>query len=404
MTEDGLRLIESRLGISLPRSYRALHYDHADRLKKLDWSDAAINPLYLTAEHVIAPNIEERRPEMGTGCAFPNWWESFFLIGTNGGGDYYSLRLDNTEGVWLIGSDCGETPTRVADTLQQYVEQTIAEHEVAKALEAERVRKRAPFQKEIDAHLAVIARDRGSSSAAEWMTCDAIWPMLEWLKGLKPKVSPKKLRLYGLALCRLIPGVEDDADCAAGIALAKAMTLGTAEEPHITKMRSHLRSKIGQLMKNYQSFDPETYGKILWRNNAVYFLFQDDDAYLSDAPIYPNDPDLTMVYSATGYVIAGYPYGVDLAPDLLREVVGNPVHPAAILRQWRTPEVVNLAHSIFQDDRFDCLPETGNGPGKGRLRRRTDTRALPAPQRPRARMLGCGHDPREDIGAEQRLK
>src|SRR5262249_3433319 len=148
MTEDSLFLIESRLGITLPESYRALHHDHADRLQQLDWSGEAINPLYLTAEHVIAPNIEERRPEMGTGCAFPNWWESFFLIGTNGGGDYYSLRLDNTEGVWLIGSDCGETPTRVADTLQQYVEQTIAEHEVAKALEAERVRKRAPFRKE----------------------------------------------------------------------------------------------------------------------------------------------------------------------------------------------------------------------------------------------------------------
>lgn len=119
MTEDGLRLIESRLGITLPRSYRALHHDYADRLKKLDWSDPAINPLYLTAENVIAPNVEERRPEMGTACAFPNWWEAFVLIGTNGGGDYYSLRLDNTKGVWLIGSDCGESPTRVADTLQQ---------------------------------------------------------------------------------------------------------------------------------------------------------------------------------------------------------------------------------------------------------------------------------------------
>ena len=61
-----------------------------------------------------------------------------FLIGTNGGGDYYSLRLDDAEGVWLIGSDCGETPTRVAETLQQYVELTIAEH-VPKTREAERV-------------------------------------------------------------------------------------------------------------------------------------------------------------------------------------------------------------------------------------------------------------------------
>jgi SMI1 / KNR4 family (SUKH-1) len=370
MTEDSLRLIESRLGIRLPVSYRALHHDHANRLQKLDWSDAAINPLYLTAENVIAPNIEERRPEMGTACAFPNWWETFVLIGTNGGGDYYSLRLDNTEGVWLIGSDCGETPTRVADILQQYVEQTIAEHEAAKALEAERVRRRAPFQKEIEAHLAVVARDRGSLElvrpewagagsplAAKWITCDGIYPMFEWLKGRDAKVSPRKLRLYGLALCRLIPGVEDDADCAAGMALAKAMTLGTAKKPQISKMRSGLRSKIEHLMENYRSFDQETYGKILWRTKAVYWLFQDDDGYSSNAPIYPNDPDLARVYDAAGHAIAGHPYGVEQAPDLLREVLGNPFHPAPILPQWRTPEVVSLARTILQDEGFDHLPE-----------------------------------------------
>src|SRR5258708_16678929 len=38
MTEDSLLLIESRLGIRLPESYRALHHRHADRLQKLDWS------------------------------------------------------------------------------------------------------------------------------------------------------------------------------------------------------------------------------------------------------------------------------------------------------------------------------------------------------------------------------
>ena len=355
MTEDSLLLIESSLGIRLPMSYRALHHQHADRLQRLDWSDEPINPLYLTAEHVIAPNIEERRPGMGTACAFPNWWASFFLIGTNGGGDYYSLRLDDAEGVWLIGSDCGETPTRVAETLQQYVELTIAEHESAKAREAERVRQRAPFQKEIDAHLAL--RDRGPSPAAEWMTSDAIWPMFEWLKGLERKVSPRKLRLYGLALCRLIPAVGDDSDCAAGIAMAEAMTLGTVERSQIAKMRSRFRAKIEQIMKNYKSFDPKEYGNLLWRNKAVYFLFQGDDEYLSDAPVYPNDPELAAVYSAVGYAIAGEPYGVEQAPDLLREVLGNPFHPAPIQPQWQVPEVVDLAQAVYEDERFDRLPE-----------------------------------------------
>jgi hypothetical protein len=386
MTEDSLLFIESCLGIRLPASYRALQNAYTDRLQRLAWSDEAINPLYLTAEHVIAPNLEERQPEMGTACAFPNWWESFFLIGTNGGGDYYSLRLDNTEGVWLIGSDCGETPTRVADTLQQYVDHTITEHQAEQAREAERLRQRLPFQAEIDAHLALIASDGGSSSAVEWMTCDAIWPMFEWLKGRQPKVSPRKLRLYGLAICRLIPDLEDDPDCAVGIALAKAMTVDTAAEPHISNMRSRLRGKIEDLRSNYQSLDPDAYRNILWRTNAVYDLFQDDDGYVSDAPIYANDPDLTMVYNAAGYVIAGYPYGIEQAPDLLREVLGNPFHPVPMLPQWRTPEVVNLAQSIFQDERFNDLPELARVLAKAGC---VDERILTHCQRPNDHVRGC---------------
>ncbi len=399
MTEDGLLAIESHLRIRLPTSYRALHHDQSDLLKQLDWSDEAISPLYLTADHVIAPNIEERLPEMGTACAFPNWWDSFFLIGTNGGGDYYALRLDNTEGVWLIGSDCGDTPTKVADTLLEYVERTITEHSAAQALKAERDRKQAPFQNEIDAHLAAIARNcdtiksvsvrrvgARSPLAAEWITSSAISAMIEWLEALDTKVSPRKFRLYGLALCRLIPRVEDDPDCADGIALAKKMTLGRASEPQISMMRSRLRSKIEDLESNYQSFEPEVYRSILWRIMAVYRLFQDDTAYLSDAPIYPNDPELTRVYDAAGHAIAGYPYGVDEAGDLLREILGNPFFPVAVLQKWRTPEVVNLAQFIFDQERFDRLPELEIALAKAGC---VDERILAHCRRPNDHVRGC---------------
>jgi hypothetical protein len=386
MTEDSLLDIESRLGIRLPESFRELHLHHADRLRTLDWSGEALTPLFLTAEHVIAPNIEERRAQMGTACAFPNWWKSFVMIGTNGGGDYYSLRLDNTEGVWLIGSDCAESPTLVEDTLLEYVETTIADHAAAQALKAERARKQASFQREIDAHLAAMVHDRVPPFAKEWMTTEAIWPMFQWLAQLERKVSPRKLRFYGLALCRLIPGLENDDDCAAGLALAKAMTLGTATEPNISEMRSQLRSKIENLMKNYRSFDTEVYGKCLWSTKSVYFLYQDDDAYLSNAPIYPNDPDLTMVCDAASYAITGSPYEVELAPDLLREVLGNPFRPVPILPQCRTPEVVNLAQTIFQEERFDCLPELAMVLAKAGC---VDERILAHCQRPNDHVRGC---------------
>lgn len=385
MIEDCLVLIESRLGITLPESYRLLHNNPACGLEKLDRAGDAITPLYLTAEHVIAPNLEEREPKMGTACAFPNWWESFFLIGTNGGGDYYSLRLDNTEGVWLIGSDCGDVPLRVADTLQQHVEQTIADHEATKTMEAERVRQHAPFQAEINAHLAAIACEGSSTAAAEWMTCGAIWPMFQWLNGLAPKVSPRKLRLYGLALCRLIPDLENDADCAAGIALATAMTTGTPAESQVSQMRDRLRDKIQQLQSNYESLGPEQYRAALWRINAVYSMFQTDEAYLSNT-VYPGEPDLTRVYSAVGYATTGWEYGVDLAPDLLREVLGNPFHQVPVAPPWRTADVVNLARTFFETDAFQRLPELGIALQNAGCQ---DDRVLMHCQRPNHHVRGC---------------
>lgn len=385
MIEDSLVLIEYRLGIALPKSYRALHNKCSFGLERLDWSDEAINPLYLTAEQVIAPNLEERQPEMGTACAFPNWWSSFFLIGTNGGGDYYSLRLDNTDGVWLIGSDCGEVPLRVADTLQQYVEQTIAEHEAAKVVEAERIRLHAPFRDEIDAHLTAIAREEGGAAAVEWMACEAIWPMFERLKGLEPRVSPRKLRLYGLALCRLVPDLEDDADCAAGIALAKAMTVGTPAESLVSQMRCQLRDRIRQLQKNHESRFPEQSWAIYWGTNAVYSLFQTDDAYLSST-VYPDEPDLTGVYGAVGYATTGWAYGVELAPDLLREVLGNPFHSVSMLPQWRTVEVVNLAQTIFETDAWHRLPKLGTALVNAGC---NDDRILMHCRRPNGHVRGC---------------
>jgi len=386
MNEDSLREIESRLGIALPKCYRALHQDHANRLQQLKWDDDAINPLYLTADHVISPNLEERQPEMGAACAFPNWWESFFMIGTNGGGDYYCLRLDNAEGVWLIGSDCEETPTQVAGTLLEHVEATIANHESEKAWKAKLALQRAPFQQEIDAHLAAIKREGGSSRAAEWMTIDAIYPMFEWLNELEQKISPRKLRLYGIALCQLIPGVQDDADAMEGIALAKAMTFGIATQSQISNMRSHLRNKIETLMASYQSHEPQTFQRLIWRTKAVHALFQGDHDYLTNAPIYPNDPDLARVYSDAGHAIAGYPYGVDQAADMLREVLGNPFHPTPFPPRWRTPEVVTLAQSILQEEHYDELPKLVAALSKAGC---DDARILAHCQRPHNHFRGC---------------
>lgn len=385
MTEEDLRNIESRLGIGLPRVYRAMHLENVDSLLRLDWGTEVLNPLYLTAEQLIVPNLEERKPDMGTACAFPRWWDTFVMVGTNGGGDYYCLRLDHSDGVWLIGSDCDRTPTQVAATLADFVETIIAEHESAKAIAAERARRHAPFEPEIRAHLDAIRREHGSELAQNWMTCNAIYPMFEWLNGLEPKVSPRKMRLYGLALCQLIPNLDDDADWVEGMAVAKAVTVGKVTEPQFAAMRSLLSQKIKQLSDQYVTFDPDSYKFMLWRTKAVYNLFQADDDYLTD-PAGPDDPDLTRVYQAPGYAIADYPYGVEQAPDLLREVLGNPFHRVACIPEWRTPQTTRMARTIFDEERFEDLPKLAMALAEAGC---DDARILAHCNRPGEHVRGC---------------
>ena len=46
--------------------------------------------------------------------------------------------------------------------------------------------------------------------------------------------------------------------------------------------------------------------------------------------------------------------------DLLRDLLGNPFHPAHFDPSWRTPQAVTLANSIFRDRAFTGLPELAN--------------------------------------------
>jgi hypothetical protein len=127
MTEKDLAKIGRELGIVLPKDYRRLMLSQAAELKALTheingttygWFDET---LYLEATRVIETNLIERKLDSGTGYAFSEWWKTFFLIGSNGAGDYYCLRLDRDVKVWMIGSDCGDKPSEMYPSLSAFV-------------------------------------------------------------------------------------------------------------------------------------------------------------------------------------------------------------------------------------------------------------------------------------------
>jgi hypothetical protein len=134
MTAADLKKIETALGIRLPADYRAvMTAQGAELAKKVLPGASKATPffkdnLYPKSAKLIRVNQEERAPGMGTAEAFPGWEKTFVLIGSSGAGDYYCMRLDDTPGVYQIGSDCGSEPVKLFPSLKAYIDDQLRDY------------------------------------------------------------------------------------------------------------------------------------------------------------------------------------------------------------------------------------------------------------------------------------
>ena len=313
MTEQEFADIGNRLQVAVPEEYRSLILARGAELKALGcFDDAAFSMFYIAPGQVLSANLSERDADSGTASAFPEWWKTFFLVGTNGGGDYYCLRLDDRPGVWMIGSDCGDEPTPVAETLQEFVDGRVGEHRERLREEAER---RERLGEDGAAQLRA-AEESGDERAKEWVDYGGPYPMFQALDGLDHPVSVRKLRLYGIAACRQFgsPAYRP------AVWLAQRMVLGAADAEEVRRMREGLMQYA-----------------------APWYLLHDDPELLR------------QVWNGLNNV-AGGTLHTPLA-DLLREVLGNPFLPVQFEPQWRTPEVVETARAIYEGEDFDRMPQ-----------------------------------------------
>ena len=112
MDEQEMARVEQELGIRLPAEFRRTMESDGTMMRGLTYRrDGVEQPyfdghLYLDPGAFIGINLGERDYNY-TARGFPGWWQTFVMVGTNGGGDYYCLRLDDVPGVWMIGTDCG---------------------------------------------------------------------------------------------------------------------------------------------------------------------------------------------------------------------------------------------------------------------------------------------------------
>jgi hypothetical protein len=340
MTEDELSQIEAELRVTLPREYRELMLERSGELRACGCFGEALSELFLDAPEVINENTIERVQDSGTSYAFPNWWTTYFLVGTNGGGDYYCLRLDNEPGVWMIGSDCGGEAGRVSRTFQGYVDEALENcHERMRQEEAA-ARQREQFVEEAGG-------DDQHGSVQEWLSSSP-HRMFDFLDRLG-KVTPRKLRLFNIACCRRVWTQMTD-ECRRAVVLAEAHLAGRATPEQMASLREKLQAERLALSK---CADPAASIRF-WSLHAVNECLRDDDSYRRETPRAWTAVISVVACSDDNFntVLAEH----SAQADVLREIVGNPVQPARFDPRWRTAAVVELARTIDTTQAFERMP------------------------------------------------
>lgn len=129
MNERDLQRIESKLGCQLRNDYRDLMLRRSCELSALAETFAGFaDSVFLDPKRVIRENMTGRDATDGMADAFPRWWERYFLVGTNGAGDFYCLRHKGDRRVWMIGSDCGNRAQLQANSFTEFVDRCIARY------------------------------------------------------------------------------------------------------------------------------------------------------------------------------------------------------------------------------------------------------------------------------------
>lgn len=164
-------------------------------------------------------------------------------------------------------------------------------------------------------------------TAAEWLTCDDAALMLSACRG---NMSARKLRLFAVAAGRLLWD-RMNADQRDAVEVGERLADGSAEE-----------------------------GDRLRCANALYAVFGH------------GAPTDTAAHLAATAAVGCWRVGTDMAglptwvgarqataaqqPALLRDVFGNPFHPAAFSPAWQTDATSALARQMYESRDFSAMP------------------------------------------------
>jgi cell wall assembly regulator SMI1 len=110
VTEQEIADIEAAVGVSLPAHYRRFLLEHAGTLRDAKQRIPMRALLYSEPEEIIWINkgLRDNPRMIEINEDSEPWPPNYFVIGTDGGGDYWMVDLnDEKEAFWMYDSEAG---------------------------------------------------------------------------------------------------------------------------------------------------------------------------------------------------------------------------------------------------------------------------------------------------------
>lgn len=206
------------------------------------------------------------------------------------------------------------------------------------------------------------AKARSEITEAIWLNCDT--RPHDLANVALPRVSVRKVRLFGVACCDLVKQRMGDARSRRAVDVARRHADGFASDDELRIAADAADDAVRAMLCARPSgsvlgaTDPET---------AAAALAANVTESLDRTPT-PDSPDGWYSLCAGGGSIsdflishtikasAGDPLVRTKITGLLRDICGSPFRPATADRAWLTAPVVERARSLYETQEFDRLP------------------------------------------------
>ncbi len=199
-----------------------------------------------------------------------------------------------------------------------------------------------------------LAKSERRSPRGWWLMTEADWNVCtnpeQMMECVKHKSTPRKMRLFAVAACRLIWHRFTDERSRRAIEIAERYADGevddqTLEDMRVTAYEAYTDAKVADGLEPEQDVPPETSGLVSYvACNLI------DDEWGDDAAAW------AVCAHTHARIFGGHP---ELC-DLFRCVFGNPFRPVSFDPAWRSPTVQKLVESIYPEGPFDRLPILGD--------------------------------------------